>query len=420
MLLLSLTKTMTSTDLSGKCLLLGICGSIAAYKSAYLVRELRRRGAEVRVIMTHSAEAFITRLSLQGLSGHPVESQQFDGDSSDGMKHIALTRWADVIVVAPATANFIAKLANGMADDLLSTVCIASDIPLIIAPAMNRLMWEHPLVQANVQKLIALDMMIWGPECGEQACGESGSGRMIEPEAIAQKITTLLGAKPLDSTRVVITAGPTHEMLDPVRYLSNHSSGRMGFALAQAAAEAGAEVSLIAGPARLPTPHAVQRYDVLSAEQMLQAVLAQIDGADIFIGCAAVSDYRPAQVHPQKLKRDSETLSLELVRNPDILATVGKRHPRPFLVGFAAETEALVVNAKQKLLAKNLDMIVANPVGVGQAYGFDSVDNQVSIYWRGGEMNLGPDSKIKIGEAVIKQIIARYHLKTSDETIRTA
>ena len=412
---------MNKADLSGKRVLLGICGSIAAYKSTFLVRELRRLKAEVRVVMTQSAQAFVTPLSLQGLSAHPVASQPFDESGSDGMKHIELTRWADVIVVAPATANFIAKLANGIADDLLSTICIASDRRLIIAPAMNRLMWEHPAVQANVKKLAVCNAVVWGPERGEQACGESGDGRMTEPHVLAQKICSLLGEQPLAGVRIVMTAGPTYEHLDPVRYLSNHSSGRMGFALAQAGAETGAQVDLVTGPVVLETPRAVQRYDVLSAEEMLQVVLKLVPAADIFIACAAVSDYRPAQTHPQKLKRSDQPLALSLVPNPDILATVAALQARPFVVGFAAETEALAANAKQKLLAKKLDMVVANRVGVASTYGFDSLYNQVALYWRGGELLLGPDLKTNIAPAVLAQIISCYqHSQSAHEATRTA
>ncbi len=408
-------------DLDGKRVLLGVCGSIAAYKSAYLVRELRGQGAEVRVITTSSAQAFITNLTLQALSGHPVESQQFIGAEGAGMKHIDLARWADLIMIAPATANFIAKLAHGIADDLLSTVCIASDNKLILAPAMNKQMWLHSAVQANVEKIRGFGITIWGPDSGEQACGDEGEGRMLEPLELVDRVIKLLGSnKTLSRYKVVITAGPTHEMIDPVRYITNRSSGRMGFALAAAAVESGADVHLIAGPVSLTTPNRVTRYDVSSAEDMLQTILRVVQDAHIFIACAAVADYQVQQISNHKIKRDEQAMRLQLVQTPDILATVGAMQPHPFLVGFAAETSDLERNAKKKLLAKGLDMIVANKVGTNYPYGFDTPNNKVIVYKRNAKVELGPDSKINLGKSLIKHIIDYYEHTRAYEKTHTA
>ena len=408
-------------DLNGKRLLLGICGSVAAYKSAYLVRELRKRGAEVRVITTPSARAFVTNLTLQALSGYPVESEQFGEAEGDGMKHINLARWADFIIVAPATANFIAKLAHGIADDLLSTVCIAYDGKLILAPAMNKQMWLHSAVQANVRKIRDFGITICGPDSGEQACGDDGEGRMVEPSELVDSLLRLSdSSKTLRRYKVVITAGPTHEAIDPVRYISNRSSGRMGFALAQAAADSGADVHLVAGPVSLETPTRVKRYDVSTAEEMLQAVLPLVADTDIFIACAAVSDYRSQQTHDHKLKRSKQEMLLKLVQTSDILAAVGRIQPRPFLVGFAAETQAVESNAKKKLLAKALDVIVANQVGTNHPYGFDSLDNKVTVYKRNDKIELGPDSKTNLGRLIIEHIIDYYEHSRNYEATHTA
>ena len=408
-------------NLNGKRLLLGVCGSIAAYKSAYLVRELRRQGAEVRVITTSSAQAFITNLTLQALSGYPVESQQFIEGEGAGMKHIDLARWADLIMIAPATANFIAKLAHGIADDLLSTVCIASDSKLILAPAMNKKMWLHSAVQTNVEKIRSFGIMIWGPDSGEQACGDEGEGRMLEPLELVQRVIQLLGSDKTSSRyKVVITAGPTHEMIDPVRYITNRSSGRMGFALAAAAVESGADVHLVAGPVSLKTPDNVKRYDVSSADDMLQTTLRVVCDAHIFIACAAVSDYYVEQISDHKIKRDKQAMRLQLVQTPDILATVGAMQRHPLLVGFAAETLDLERNAKKKLLAKGLDMIVANKVGTNYPYGFDTPNNKVIVYKRNAKVELGPDSKINLGKAIIKHIIDYYEHKRTYEKTHTA
>ncbi|MXX98803.1 MAG: bifunctional phosphopantothenoylcysteine decarboxylase/phosphopantothenate--cysteine ligase CoaBC [Gammaproteobacteria bacterium] len=401
--------------------MLGICGSVAAYKSAYLVRELRKRGAEVRVITTPSARAFVTDLTLQALSGYPVESEQFGEAEGDGMKHINLARWADFIIVAPATANFIAKLAHGIADDLLSTVCIAYDGKLILAPAMNKQMWLHSAVQANVRKIRDFGIVVCGPDSGEQACGDDGEGRMVEPSELVDSLLRLSdSSKNLRRYKVVITAGPTHEPIDAVRYLTNRSSGRMGFALAQAAADAGADVHLVAGPVSLETPTRVKRYDVSTADEMLQAVLPLVADADIFIACAAVSDYRSQQPHNHKLKRSKQEMLLKLVQTSDILEAVGRIQPRPFLVGFAAETQAVESNAKKKLLAKALDVIVANQVGTNHPYGFDSLDNKVTVYKRNDKVELGPDSKTNLGRLIIEHIIDYYEHSRNYEATHTA
>ena len=408
-------------DLSGKQLLVGICGSIAAYKSIYLVRELRKRNGEVRVITTRSAQSFVTNLTLQAVSGYPVATEQFDEADSNAMKHINLTRWADCIIVAPATANFIAKLAHGIADDLLSTVCIAADKKLLLAPAMNKQMWQHAAVQANVKKLHDFGITLLGPDSGEQACGDEGEGRMMEPSELACRISRLFAIdKTMRGYKVVVTAGPTREIIDPVRYITNRSSGRMGFAVAQAAAELGADVHLVAGPVSLETPPNIKRYDVSSAEDMLKAVMQVVADANIFIACAAVGDYCLAQTYRHKLKRNQQEILLKLTQTTDILATVANLQPRPFLVGFAAETRALESNAKKKLRAKELDVIVANQVGTDYSYGFDSIENKVVVYERNNQLKLGPDLKTNLGRQIVKHIVDCYQHSRHHETTYTA
>ena len=408
-------------DLSGKQLLVGICGSIAAYKSIYLVRELRKRNGEVRVITTRSAQSFVTNLTLQAVSGYPVATEQFDEADGNAMKHINLTRWADCIIVAPATANFIAKLAHGIADDLLSTVCIAADKKLLLAPAMNKQMWQHAAVQANVKKLHDFGITLLGPDSGEQACGDEGEGRMMEPSELACRISRLFAIdKTMRGYKVVVTAGPTREIIDPVRYITNRSSGRMGFAVAQAAAELGADVHLVAGPVSLETPPNIKRYDVSSAEDMLKAVMQVVADANIFIACAAVGDYCLAQTYRHKLKRNQQEILLKLTQTTDILAAVANLQPRPFLVGFAAETRALESNAKKKLRAKELDVIVANQVGIDYSYGFDSIENKVVVYGRNNQLKLGPDLKTNLGRQIVKHIVDCYQHSEHHETTYTA
>lgn len=362
--------------LHNKRIILGISGGIAAYKSAELCRALVKAGAEVRVVMTAGAQAFITPLTLQALSGQRVHTTLLDEEAEAAMGHIELARWADLILVAPASANFLARLANGEASDLLSTLCLARRGPLAVAPAMNQAMWHKPANQSNLTTLQQQQVLIWGPDSGMQACGDSGPGRMLEPEELLELAAGQFHSGILDGVKVTITAGPTREALDPVRFLSNHSSGKMGYALARAAQEAGAQVMLISGPVALPAPDRVQLIRVESADEMLAASLAH--PGDIFIGVAAVADYRPAAVASQKIKKNAETFSLELIRNPDILATMALSSPRPWCVGFAAETEKLQEHALGKLHNKQLDMIIANDAAA--TFGRD--DASVMVWWR--------------------------------------
>lgn len=412
----SVTSTTTPT-VNGKRVLLGISAGIAAYKSALIVRLLKQAGCEVRVVMTDGAQAFITPLTLQALSGEPVRTSLLDPEAEAGMGHIELARWADVLLIAPATADLIARLVHGMADDLLTTLCLASEAPRLIAPAMNQAMWRHPATQRNVERLAGDGWQLIGPAAGDQACGDVGPGRMSEPEAIVDALLRQLSpstsATPsASSPHVVITAGPTREALDPVRYLSNHSSGKMGYALAAAAAAQGARVSLISGPVALATPAGVTRIDVETAEQMHQASLQLAPQAALFIGCAAVADYRAASAAEHKLKKtdESDTLTLTLVKNPDIIASVAALSPetRPFVVGFAAETQDVERYAADKLTRKRLDMIVANDVSQ-QGMGFGSDDNAALLLWRspqGIERRMeAPQPKTQLAECVIQQAL---------------
>ena len=367
-----------------KRVLLGVSGGIAAYKSALIVRLLKKQQIDVRVVMTHGAQAFISSMTLQALSGHPVHCELFDEATEAAMGHIELAKWADLILIAPATANVMAKLAHGMADDLLSTLCLATDAPIAIAPAMNQAMWRSSQTQANATTLSDIGVALLGPGQGEQACGDTGPGRMLEPKEIIsllQESQPKSLAKPLNKQHIVITAGPTQEAIDPVRFLSNPSSGKMGFALAEAAAQAGAQVTLIAGPVSLDTPKGVsQRINVKTALDMHKH--ACNTPCDIFIACAAVADYRPKQQANQKIKKHQQDgMTLELVRNPDILADVAKLSPKPFCVGFAAETQALADNAQSKLIKKSLNMIIANDVSQ-QEIGFASNNNKVTVFWQ--------------------------------------
>lgn len=380
-------------------MLIGISGGIAAYKAPELVRRLRERGAEVRVAMTRGAKAFISPLTLQAVSGHRVHETLLDAEAEAGMGHIELARWADDVVIAPATADLIARLAHGLADDLLTTTVLASRARLWLAPAMNHVMWDHPAVQANATKLQQRGARMLGPDSGSQACGEEGYGRMLAPDEIAAAI---MGASSrLEGKRFVVTAGPTHEALDPVRFLGNRSSGRMGFAVAEALADAGAEVVLVAGPVQLSTGSRISRIDVRSAEQMRAAVMAQLP-ADAFVSVAAVADYRPASRSDEKIKRSGESMQLELVPNPDILREVAGLSPRPFVVGFAAETSDVGENARAKLQAKNLDLIAANRVG--DDCGFDVGENALVVYSSDREWDLGSDSKRALAEKLVSLI----------------
>lgn len=394
-----------------KRIVLGVGGGIAAYKSAELVRRLRDQGAEVRVVMTHGGREFITPLTLQALSGHPVHLDLLDTAAEAAMGHIELARWADLVLIAPATADLMARLTQGVADDLLTTLVLATDAPVALAPAMNQAMWRDPATQANAEALAKRGLHLFGPASGSQACGDVGLGRMLEPDQLAQLAADLFQHKALTGRHVLITAGPTQENIDPVRYITNHSSGKMGFALAEAAVEAGAKVTLITGPVHLPTPERVNRIDVVSARDMLAACEAAMP-CDLLIAAAAVADYRPEVVAAHKMKKDptsGEGLLLQLVRNPDILATLAGRADRPFSVGFAAETENLLEYASRKLKDKNLDLIVANDVA-NPSIGFNSEENAITIIDRALHQNsFAQTSKGKIARQLIAFIADRLN-----------
>ncbi|MBB3048761.1 phosphopantothenoylcysteine decarboxylase/phosphopantothenate--cysteine ligase [Litorivivens lipolytica] len=389
--------------LNNRHIVLGITGGIAAYKAAELVRRLKERGAEVHVVMTDAAREFITPLTLQALSGNPVHSSLLDPEAEAAMGHIELARWADLLLVAPASADFIAKLAHGQADDLLSTLWLACQAKKAVAPAMNQAMWADPATAENMNTLRERGVHIYGPGAGEQACGDVGLGRMLEPGELADLSEAQFESRLLDGMRVLITAGPTREAIDPVRYISNHSSGKMGFSLARAAADAGASVTLVAGPVNLPTPAGVERIDVVSAQDMYDAVLARTAESDLFIGCAAVADYRPATVVEQKIKKQNDEMTLTLVRNPDIISAVSASESRPFTVGFAAETQDVLGYAKGKLERKKLDAIIANDVSVA-GIGFNSDQNEVILLTARGEQALPRMGKQQLADALIEQL----------------
>lgn len=394
-------------SLANRKILLGVTGSIAAYKSADLVRRLRAAGAAVEVVLTRAGAEFITPLTLQALSGRPVHTRQLDPDAEAAFGHIDLARWADLVLIAPASANCLAKLAHGIADDLLTTLCLASDAPLAIAPAMNHRMWAHPATQANLELLKERGARVFGPGTGDQACGETGPGRMLEPDEIVALASALFETGLLEGRRIVITAGPTREAIDPVRYLTNRSSGKMGYALANAAAKAGARVTLITGPVDLPLHNGVERIAVESAAQMHDAVMTACAGADLFIAAAAVADYRPARVAGAKLKKQDAAIDLALERTPDILAAVAARKDAPFTVGFAAETEALEDHARAKLRDKGIDLIVGNLVG-RPGSGFDSDDNEVTVFWHDGSEQFDHMPKDRLARRLIAVIAQRY------------
>lgn len=386
-----------------KRIILGIGGGIAAYKSADLVRRLRDLDAEVHVVMTRGAREFITPLTLQALSGNPVHVDLLDPKAEAAMGHIELARWADLVLVAPCTADLMSRLVQGSANDLLTTLVLATDAPVALAPAMNQAMWADPATQANAETLSQRGFKLLGPGAGVQACGDVGFGRMLEPEALAQSAAEIFAHQALTGKHVLITAGPTREDIDPVRYITNHSSGKMGFSLAEAAAEAGAQVTLVCGPVHLPTPDRVKRVDVTSARDMLAACEAAMP-CDVLIAAAAVADYRPEVSAAQKMKKDpnsADGMTLKLIRNPDILATIANRKDRPFSVGFAAETENLLAYATAKLRDKNLDLIVANDVA-NAAIGFNSDDNAITIIDRQQQQISFPQtSKGKIARQLI-------------------
>lgn len=400
--------------MSGQRIVLGVTGGIAAYKSADLVRRLRDSGAEVRVVMTRGAQAFVTPLTFQAVSGHPVHTALLDDAAESGMGHIELARWTDLVLVAPATADFMARLAHGMADDLLTTLCLATTAPIVLAPSMNQQMWANAATQENLERLEARGVRFEGPASGSQACGETGPGRMLEPAELVTALSAA-GSGSLAGRHVLVTAGPTYEDIDPVRYIGNRSSGRMGFAVAAAAVEAGARVSLVAGPVQLDTPPGIERHDVRSAIEMRDAVLALADTADVFVGVAAVADFRPARVAPQKVKKERAGPAIELIRNPDIIAEVAALERRPLVVGFAAETEKLCEHAREKLSRKRLDMIAANCVGQ-QGSGFEADDNEILLITAQWEKPLGKGSKQHLARLLITEVASRLNGKEGIET----
>lgn len=397
---------MAILSLHNKRILLGVTGGIAAYKSADLARRLQDAGAQVQVVMTSAAQEFITPLTLQALSGNPVHTELLDPEAEAGMGHIQLARWADLVFVAPATADFMARLTQGMGNDLLTSICLATAAPIALAPAMNQGMWRNASTQANLQTLLDRKIHVFGPADGGQACGDIGPGRMLEPLQLVEAAASLFQTGILAGKKVVITAGPTREALDPVRYLSNHSSGKMGYALAEAAAEAGAETILISGPTHLPCPSGVSRVDVISAEDMFTASQEYAPGCQVFIAAAAVADYRPLQIATQKIKKgESETLRIELVKNPDIVASIAARVDKPFTVGFAAESENVIGYARNKLERKGLDLVIANNIST-PGIGFNSDDNAVTLISPHEMKEISSRSKTQLARELISFIAA--------------
>ena len=397
-------------DLQGKRIVVGITGGIAAYKTIELIRLLRKAKAEFRAVLTPAAAEFVTPLTLQAVSGNAVSQSLLDPQAELAMGHIELAKWVDVIVIAPASADFIARLHAGMANDLLSTICLATAAPILLAPAMNQQMYRQTVTQQNLGNLRERGILFVGPDSGEQACGDVGFGRMSEPtEIYTALLIHFASGQDLKQLRVTITAGPTREAIDPVRYISNHSSGKMGFAIAEAFAKRGAQVTLISGPVNLPTPSKVKRINVTSAQEMYRQAMQSAVENQLFIGCAAVADYRVEQVAEQKIKKtgDNDELTLKLVKNPDIIASVaGLTEKRPFTVGFAAETQNIEQYAKDKLQRKNLDMICANDVSGGQVFNADQ--NALHLFWRNGEKRLPLADKTKLAEALVNEVVERY------------
>lgn len=399
---------------TNKRILLGVTGGIAAYKSPDIARRLRERGFEVRVAMTGAACEFITPLTLQAVSGFPVHTDLLDARAEAAMGHIELARWADTVLIAPASADFIAKLAHGFADDLLSTLCLATSASLVLAPAMNQQMWNAAATNANVALLRQRGVTLLGPGDGSQACGEVGPGRMLEPADIAAQIASSYNCERLQGLGVLVTAGATREALDPVRFITNRSSGKMGYAVANAAAEAGADVTLVSGPTTLDAPYGVDRVSVNSAREMYDAVMARVGGKEIFIAAAAVSDYAPESYSEKKIKKNDNRKTLQLVKTPDILARVAAIAHGPFTVGFAAETDDVEKNARDKLSSKALDMIAANRVGLSGP-GFGSDDNALNVYWSGGAKELTLAPKSRIARQLIGIVADRYREKHSTQ-----
>ena len=397
--------------LDGKKILLGVTGGIAAYKSAVLLRGLRQSGASVRVVLTAAAQAFVTPLTFQALSGHPVFTELLSAEQESAMNHIELARWADLVLVAPASADFMARLVCGMANDLLATLCLATTVPIKIAPAMNRQMWLNPATRENTQRLCARGFGIWGPDAGLQACGETGPGRMLEPEDLLERVEALFADGPLQGVGVLITAGPTREPIDPVRFIGNRSSGRMGFAIADAFRGLGADVCLVSGPVALSTPIDVERVDVETAAQMYTSVMDRVQDCDIFIGVAAVADYRPVTMAEQKVKKTRERLNLSLEPNPDILAEVAAMEGGPFTVGFAAETERLEEHAESKRLSKGVDLIAANQVGTEKG-GFERDENALLLLWDEGRESLPMMPKAVLAQRLAEIVSEKYRAST--------
>jgi len=389
--------------LEGKHIVLGISGGIAAYKSPDIVRRLKEAGAEVQVVMTAGAQRFVTPLTFQAVSGRPVRSDLWDAAAEHAMGHIELGRWADLVLVAPASADFIAHLAQGLAVDLLGTLCLATEAPVAVAPAMNWAMWDNPATQENVRRLRERRVRLLGPVAGELAEGETGMGRMLEPAEIVAMLSE--SQRPLRGLNVLVTAGPTREPLDPVRFVSNRSSGKMGFAVARAAAEAGAAVTLVSGPVHLATPRDVVRVDVETAAEMHAAVMKRVKQAQVFIAAAAVADYAPKHAAAQKIKKKGASLEVKLARTADILAEVAQLKSPPYTVGFAAETEKLESHAREKLTKKGLDLLAANLVGKGR--GFDQDDNALTLYWKGGKLELHNGPKIELARQLVQIISER-------------
>jgi len=398
-------------------IVLGITGGIAAYKAPDLVRRLRERGADVQIVMTASAREFVTETALQAVSGRPIRSNLWDKEAEAAMSHIELARWADVVLIAPATAEVMSRIVSGGAPDLLTTICLATEAPIALAPAMNHVMWNNPATQANRAVLEERGVHLLGPDTGSQACGETGAGRMLEPGAIAEAVVDLAGGRSrgaLAGKTVVVTAGPTREAIDPVRYITNRSSGKMGYAMARSAAAQGAKVILISGPVSLPDPAGIDVRHVTTAADMYDATHAVVAGADIFIAAAAVADYRPADVREHKIKKADDTMRIDLVRCPDILASVAALDPGPFTVGFAAETENLDDYARAKLEKKGLDMIIANRVG--DDCGFDRDDNAVSVFWPGGEQRLPEARKSALARDLVELVAEHFYAARGADT----
>ena len=390
-------------NLSNRRILLGVTGGIACYKSAELVRRLKDTGADVRVVLTSGAEAFVRPLTFQAVSGNEVHTDLLDPEAEAGMGHIELAKWADRILVAPATANFISRLAQGRGDDLLSTLCLATESPVIVSPAMNQAMWSNPATQTNMEILQKRGIQVFGPGSGSQACGDVGAGRMLEPMELVKLTAETFNNGKLAGKKVVITAGPTREAIDPVRYISNHSSGKMGYALAQAVAEAGANCVLVSGPVNLSAPVNVKTVSVNSAAEMHAAVMQEISDTDVFIGSAAVADYRAVEVAEQKIKKNDDEMVIKLVKNPDILKDVSYLESRPFCVGFAAESEKLVEHARGKLERKKLDFVVANDISRSDI-GFNQEHNEVVLVTAEGEEGIPKTSKANLAKTIVAKI----------------